>query len=161
MKPGLPLALVLFLGPCPNLPRESEPRTAAVQRPAGAPRASFELRLVFDEPASTPLAAITDDDGHAVFVSRDVVLTDADVTAVEVGLDSDDEHYAITLHFKPEGAQRLHQVTSANVGKRLAVIVDHHLLMTPRIMAPLDSTVVITRQYSKAAATRLAEQLAP
>lgn len=44
---------------------------------------------------------------------------------------------ALSFRFNSAGAQRFAQVTSANVGKRFAIIIDHHIVSAPIILDPI------------------------
>lgn len=137
-----------------------EPVVWSVQRPASVQRASLEFRVVREQKMEGDLE-IAGRDGEPLILSKDAVLTATDVVQVEVALEPDLVHYAVTLHFTPEAAQRFHKVTTDNVGKRLAILVNGQVWEVPFIRFPLDSSVMISSNYSRAAATEMAEQLAP
>ena len=47
--------------------------------------------------------------------------------------------FSVSLRFDKEGGQKLYNITSSNIGRRLAVIIDGELTITPVIMDSIDS----------------------
>jgi preprotein translocase subunit SecD len=80
---------------------------------------------------------------------------------VHVGLDMDLEHYGVTLFFTPQAAQRLHDATEHNLGRQMAVLLNGFVVIAPRIQSLLGPSARISGTYTREAATKLAEQLAP
>jgi preprotein translocase subunit SecD len=95
------------------------------------------------------------------------VLDQHDITKVEVmevpkWREDQPAYYVINLYFKPDAAKRLGQVTRDNVGHFLAIVVDGKILMAPIINSSIESPAMIEgHYYTRADATRAAEQLAP
>ena len=71
-----------------------------------------------------------------LYLRPDVVLYGLDVRNVTV---SEDEggRFRITLTLTPEGTEVLGDATEANVGKRLAIIVDGEVIAAPVIRQPM------------------------
>jgi len=64
---------------------------------------------------------------------------------------------AIAFRFNSAGAQRFGQVTSANVGKRFAIIIDHHIVSAPVILNPITGGAgEITGSFTQAEVSQLA-----
>lgn len=103
-------------------------------------------------------------EGETVYLAGDVIVTERDVTEAHVTLGPDLVHYAVTLHFSEAAAARLERVTTSADGRfdiRLALVVNGQVLAAPRVMSRLSDSAMLSGQYTRAAATRLAEQLAP
>jgi len=169
-RQGLPgLAALAALGAtlgCASAPKPAPPPAAAnavvwqVERPRGTPRAELEFRLVTTEADSGRLSVL-DVDGSKLWLAAGPVVTARDVVRVEVALELDLEHFAVTLHFAPQAAARLAELTRSRLGERLAVLVDGRLLFAPYIQGLLGDSAMISSGYDRATATRLAERLAP
>ncbi len=123
-------------------------------------RAKLELRLVTTDDAGPSISA-RDVDGSPLRLAKTPVLTSRDLARVEVTLEYDLEHYAVTLYFEPRAARRLEAATRDRIGSRLAVLVDGQVLFAPRIQAVLGESAMISNRFDRTAATRLAERLAP
>jgi preprotein translocase subunit SecD len=137
-----------------------------VHRPAGVKRSALAFRLVLDQPGPGTLK-LKGPDGTPRLLSSTTVLNQNDITKVEVmeipkWRDDQPAHYVINLYFKPDAAHRLGQVTRDNVGHFLAVVVDGRILMALIINSSIESPAMIEGDYyTRADATRAAEQLAP
>jgi hypothetical protein len=131
-----------------------------VQRPAGVPQASVAFRLVVDQSAPGTIE-LQGPDGKPLMLAAETVLTQRDITKVEVGSALTPPYFQIYLHFSPDAAQRLHQLSSHNILRRLAIVVDRRVLIAATIHSTLDSPVLIEGAYTRADAIRMAERLAP
>jgi len=68
--------------------------------------------------------------------------------------------YSVQLTLKPESAAKLEELTSRNMGKRLAIIIDGEVLTAPVIAAPIRGTAVSLGLYiAKARASELARRI--
>jgi preprotein translocase subunit SecD len=68
----------------------------------------------------------------------------------------------IGVDFNSEGAKKMEALTSANIGRRLAIIVDGNLLSTPTIRAAISGSAVIeggAQGYSPEQVQSLAKDL--
>ncbi len=141
-------------------------KTWEIHRPAGVSRSSLVFRLVQDQPGPGSLK-LQGDDGKPVILSPKAILTQDDITKVEVievpkWREDVSVQYAIYLYFKPDAAQRFKQFTLDNMGKLLAVVIDGKVFMRAAITSPIESPAMIEgTYYTLAGATRVAEQLAP
>jgi preprotein translocase subunit SecD len=72
-------------------------------------------------------------------------------------------HYVVLVTFAPAAAQRLWQATQEKYGHRVAIVVDGRILMTPILESGLPANVpmMIQGSFTREAAIRLAERLAP
>jgi hypothetical protein len=130
-----------------------------VERPANIPRSSLQLRLVVPSPQPNG-HSFRDEDGTRLFLDNSPVATQDDVSKVVVapGLHP---NYVTYIYFTPTAAKRLRAFTSANIGSRLAIVVDDQVLLAPEITDEFSSAATIFGPYSEADMTYLAERLAP
>ncbi len=141
-------------------------RSWEVHRPAGKARSSLAFRLVQTHPGPGTLK-LQGPDGKPLIVSAQAILTQDDITKVEVleipqWREDVVTQYAIYLYFKPDAANRLKKFTGDHMGSLLAVVVDGTVLMTPVIHTSIDSPAMIEAGYgTRSDATRVAQRLAP
>ncbi|MCB9664194.1 MAG: protein translocase subunit SecD [Alphaproteobacteria bacterium] len=86
----------------------------------------FDLGDVPDDETGPPSPAL------ALQLLEDVVLTGADIDNAGVGFDQNN-FPQVLLDFKPRGAQVFCEVSTANVGKRFAIILDGEIRSAPNI----------------------------
>lgn len=134
-----------------------------VRRPEGVDRAQLELRRVVPEGKDGARQAVTPE-GETIYLASDVIVTERDVTEAHVTLEPNLVQYAVTLHFNQAAATRLEHATSSSdgsFGMRLAILLNGQVLAAPTVMSRLSDSAMFSGHYTRAAARRLAEQLAP
>ncbi len=113
----------------------------AVPRAWGADASAFELRLVIEDPdsAAGPYDLLAAPDLEAepepLAVSRRVMVSGE--TLACVGLVDDQGFLAVTLMFDETGRAGLEAATGANVGRRMALVLEGRIVSAPMIMSPL------------------------
>jgi len=147
----IPAAVVMLL--IVAVPRVSAdgPTTAPTTSPlTNAPPERLQFRLVVDDaPASVPaddLPDPSDATGQArLHVLREVVADGTDVSGVHLENHQDANDLTIIIEMKPDGADRLGAATEANVGRRLAVVLEGKLVVAPMIMGRIADRVAISQ----------------
>lgn len=81
-------------------------------------------------------------------VNKKPILTDKYFESVEPGLDQYGNYIIILLEFNNEGAQILAKVTEDNIDKRMAVIIDGKLIMTPVITEKIENGVMQLAEFT-------------
>ena len=76
--------------------------------------------------------------GLKIAYEPDAILTLADVDSVSVGRDGADGPFSVVLALSTAGRSRLHQASTNNVGRRIAIIVNDVAHAAPLIRQPLD-----------------------
>lgn len=137
-----------------------EEQPIRVARPAGVARSSVQFRVAVDDSVAGS-EVMPGPEGTRLILTPTVVLTERDITGVEVGPGMVEPHYVVYLHLTPDAAARLRPVSLENVGRDMAVVVDGEVLLTAEIRDELPSPFVIEGGYSRGEATRVAERLAP
>ncbi len=100
--------------------------------------AKLEFRLVAD-PGANPADVETlpsQEEGN-VQVERRVMVEGADLTSAEPGFDQRSGEPVVNFRFNLKGAQRFAQVTTENVGKPFAIVLDGKVISAPRIISPI------------------------
>ncbi|HEY0511114.1 MAG TPA: hypothetical protein VGH73_04380 [Thermoanaerobaculia bacterium] len=131
-----------------------------VQRPAGVARSTLEFRLVLDAPEPDSLQ-LPDPQGETLLLSSKTVVTQNDILKTAVVVASAVVDFGVYVYFTPEAAQRMQAVSRANVGHRIAIVMDGHVFMAPVMNSEIGSPALIEGRYTRAEAQRVAEWLAP
>lgn len=135
---------------------------ATIQRPAGTARAKLEIHLVLGAEQKDSLET-TDANGARLHLAKKSIITNEDVVRVQVSLEPDLVHYAVTLKVTDPAAQRLRQATGRTNagGPSMAILLDDRVLLVAFVRAQLSDSLTFGDHYTRAAATCLAERLAP
>jgi len=131
--------------------------------------ALLEFKIVSDDPAllkeaiagNTPEGyelKYAQEDNEPLLVSKEAALTGDSLTNAEVRFDqSQFNEPLVGLRFNSEGAKKFSQITTDNVGKRLAIILDGKVQSAPRIREAIPSgEAVITGRFTPEQAQDLA-----
>lgn len=81
---------------------------------------------------------LTDLENKHFLVSREAVLDAEDIDGVFVDKPFDDVTYSITIYFKKKAWNKVHNITSRNIKRRLAIVKDGKLIMAPMLREALD-----------------------
>ncbi|HXU34462.1 MAG TPA: hypothetical protein VN851_28130 [Thermoanaerobaculia bacterium] len=131
-----------------------------VKRPSDVPRAELQIRFVAEGEAKGATRMV-DPDGNPLWVEPEVVISTPDVDNVHVNLELDLVHYAVTLYFTPQAAQRLHEATTNKLGRQVAILLNGSVVVAPRIQSAIGPSAMISGRYTKDEAVHLAQQVAP
>jgi preprotein translocase subunit SecD len=167
------VVMTLALAGCKTVPTKSAatPQAPTTQQgPANAPEntqqpvsvSPVEFYIAQTE-AGDNLTKITLPDG-ALYIQQQPVLTRADLTESAALVDKKGQNF-VGLRFSPEGARKLTDISTRNVGKILALVVERQLVAAPRISEPLNRGVlafaVPTAQDANELALRIRGQGGP
>jgi len=90
-------------------------------------------------------------------VKKKAVLTGDTITSARMEINPEDNRPQVSLQFDREGTRVFGEVTSANVGRRLAIILDGIIQSSPVIQTPIpDGKARITGNFTEKEATDLA-----
>lgn len=101
--------------------------------------AKLEFRLVAEpgeNPADVDMLDQTDQPGKLP-VEKQVMVQGEDLTDAQPGFDSRTGEPVVNFRFNIRGGQRFGQVTSANVGRPFAIVLDNKVISAPRILGPI------------------------
>lgn len=119
-----------------------------------AAQVRFELRLADEQTGPGLDATPLDGQQHILYLHREVLATNADV--VETGVVEQGDRFGVRVELTAGAAERLHRATMAHVGKPMAILLDGRLALAPTLRTPLTGTAVISGDYSREDAERLA-----
>jgi preprotein translocase subunit SecD len=123
-------------------------------------KVALELRIVETSPGEglTAMTMTAWGRSETFYAHEEILMTGDDVDSA--ALTEWNGHPAVELSFTAEGAAKLAQITGANVGRRMGMIVDGVLVTAPVIRAPIDGGVaVINGEFTDEEAKRVAAGL--
>ena len=101
--------------------------------------AKLEFRLVAqpgENPADVEELDQTEDPGKLP-VEKRVMVQGEDLTDAQPGFDGQNQQPIVNFRFNIRGGQRFGQVTSENVGRPFAIVLDGKVISAPRILGPI------------------------
>ncbi|OZI62614.1 SecDF P1 head subdomain-containing protein [Bordetella genomosp. 11] len=140
--------------PAGGTPPGTAPGTPA---PSTAPVASSVGFYIAQTEAGPNLMEVKLSDA-TVYVQPQPVLTRADLTEAAALVDRQGQNF-VGLRFTPEGARKLAQVSSQNVGKLLVLVINGQLVAAPRIAEPLNRGVLAFGVDTAQTATEIAARV--
>jgi preprotein translocase subunit SecD len=111
--------------------------TTKVKELLGA-TAKLEFRLVAD-PGDPPneFETLPQQQGGTIPVQKRVMVEGEDLVDAQPSFDSRSGEPDVSFRFNLRGAQRFGQVTSENVGRLFAIVLDGKVISAPRILSPI------------------------
>jgi len=101
--------------------------------------AKLEFRLVAEpgqSPAETEELEQTDQSGK-ISIEKQVMVQGEDLTDAQPGFDQRGGEPVVNFRFNIRGAQKFGEVTSKNVGRLFAIVLDNKVISAPRILTPI------------------------
>jgi preprotein translocase subunit SecD len=101
--------------------------------------AKLEFRLVAEpgqSPAETEELEQTDQSGK-MSIEKQVMVQGEDLTDAQPGFDQRGGEPVVNFRFNIRGAQKFGEVTSKNVGRLFAIVLDNKVISAPRILTPI------------------------
>jgi len=124
------------------LPPRKDLNAAKVKRPV-FPRLAF--RLVVTDPAIAADEMADPIGDKTMRVSREVLLDETSIAKVQATYPTPGSNdFAVAIEFSDQGAQKMKEISKANVNHRLAIILDGEVLMAPNIQSEIGKNIQIT-----------------
>src|SRR3954465_9445596 len=101
--------------------------------------AKLEFRLVAEpgaNPADVEMLDQTDEPGK-LSVEKQVMVQGEDLTDAQPGFDQRTSEPVVNFRFNIRGGQKFGEVTTKNVGKPFAIVLDNKVISAPRILTPI------------------------
>jgi preprotein translocase subunit SecD len=101
--------------------------------------AKLEFRLVADpgQPPSEVEELKQKDQEGPITVEKQVMVQGEDLTDAQPGFDQRGGEPVVNFRFNIRGAQKFGEVTSKNVGRLFAIVLDNEVISAPRILTPI------------------------
>jgi TonB family protein len=120
---------------------------------------SLEIRLAEAQPAAGLREAVLEGSDRRVYLRPDAVVTGADVTAARV-TDAGGQ-YSINVTFSAAASNRLAEATRIHLGRPVAILLDGRLISAPTLRSTIRGSAVLTGDFTRAQAERIAAGLRP
>jgi SecD/SecF fusion protein len=100
--------------------------------------AKLEFRMLADQPTGdVDMLPSRDSGGQRVPVERRIIVEGGDLIDAQPAFDQRTNEPIVNFRFNIRGAQRFGQVTTENVGRPLAIVLDNEVISAPRILSPI------------------------
>ncbi|MBO9357895.1 preprotein translocase subunit SecD [Bordetella petrii] len=150
--------LTLVLAGCKTAPQKDADAAAQPQSQTAQPATAAVVEFYVAQAQAGPdLMEVKIPDG-SLFMQRQPVLTRGDLTEAAALVDRQGQNF-VGLRFTEEGARKLNDVSSQNIGNMLALVIDRELVAAPRIAEPLNRGVLAFSVSSAQAASEIAAKI--
>jgi hypothetical protein len=118
----------------------------------------FEVRLAETAPGPGLREARVAQSERSVFLHEEVILTNGDIARAEL-IEEPGGQYSVATRFTAEGEQKIRRATAGHIGKPLAILIDNEVVMVPILRSELGGSAVITGNFTREEADRIAKGL--
>lgn len=120
----------------------------------------FEVRLAESNPAPGLQKAYVAGSHRYVYLHNKVIVGNNDISEVRAVQEGGPSQYAISINLNTAGADKMRQATQNHLEKPLAILLDGRVVMAPVIRSPVGASAMITGNFTRTEAERLAERIA-
>jgi hypothetical protein len=133
---------------------------AGVLRPSPVLAAvRFEVRLAEERPTPGLIVAQVADSGRLIYLHPEIAVSNDDIAQTWV-VDDGRARFGVAVEFLASGAERMRQATTTHLGRPVAILVDGVVVTAPIVRSPIGVSAVISGNYTRAEADRIAEGIA-
>jgi preprotein translocase subunit SecD len=118
----------------------------------------FEVRLAEDHPVPGLLVYQVKGSDRLLYLHPEIVAGNEDV--VRTSVVPDGNRFGVSVDFSSSAIERLHQATTAHISRPMAVLLDGEVVLAPTVRAPIGDVAVITGNFSRSEAERIARGIA-
>jgi hypothetical protein len=122
-----------------------------------AAQVRFEVRLAEESPAPGLHVAQVTGTGRLLYLHPELVVGNDDIA--ETWVVDTAPRFGVGVRLLPDGAGRMHQATASHVGRPMAILLDGVVVMAPTVRSPIDDTALITGDFTRDEAVRIAAGL--
>jgi SecD-like export protein len=119
----------------------------------------FEVRLAETQPVAGLLVARVVDSGRTIYLHPEMIVTNDDIAQSWVVQDGPDR-FGISVELLEAGAQRMRQASAAHLGRPVAILIDGEVVAAPVVRAVISNSAMISGEFTRAEAERIAEGIA-
>ena len=141
------LCLVLLAG-VTIVPRIWSPAVQAAVR--------FEVRLAELSPGPGLQQVSVPTPSGTIYLHQEVIATNIDIRSARVVPANSPSTFNVEITFSPSGAENMSRATREHVGRPLAILLDGKVVMAPTLRSTISTLAVITGDYTRAEADRIA-----
>jgi len=116
----------------------------------------FEVHLAETHPGAGLREARIAASNEVVYLHPEVVVTNDDISGSRIVEKSDPSHFEILVTFNAAGAGKMRRATAEHIGAPVAILIYGEVVAAPTVRSPIDSSAVISGDYTRAEAERIA-----
>jgi SecD-like export protein len=116
----------------------------------------FEVRLAEDRPAAGLREARIAGSDRVVYLHQEIIVANGDIAQSSVVPGDTPSRFGVGVQFNASGAQKMRQATASHVGRPVAILIDGEVVTAPVLRSPISTSAVISGDYTKAEAERIA-----
>ena len=117
----------------------------------------FEVRLAEAQPGPGLRAARVADTERVVYLYSSSIASNGDIVKSETSQDDLPGRWRVVVEFSAAAAERMRRATATHVGKPMAVLIDADVVAAPIVRSPFGQSAVISGDYTRAEAERIAQ----
>ena len=99
--------------------------------------AQLHFRIVSDESNEFGFDKLKSEDGEELFVSKRIIFSGENLIDAQPRLDNQSNQPIVSFTLDRLGAQKFGKITTSDVGKRIAIVLDNKLISAPQIREPI------------------------
>jgi len=115
----------------------------------------FEVRLAEDHPAAGLREAQIAGSDRVVYLHQEIVVTNDDIEQCSLVEGDEPSRFGVVVEFNGAGTQKMQQATASHEGRPVAILIDGDVVSAPVVRGSIDTTAVISGDYTKAEADRI------
>jgi hypothetical protein len=119
----------------------------------------FEVRLAEERPTPGLIVAQVADSGRLIYLHPELVVNNDDIAHTWV-VEDDPARFGVAVEFLASGAERMRQATTTHRGRPVAILIEGVVVTAPIVRSPIGESAVISGNYTRAEADRIAEGIA-
>jgi hypothetical protein len=116
----------------------------------------FEVRLAEETPGLGLREVTVSNSGRRLYLHPEVIVTNSDILQAEVVQGSSASTFNIATTFSAAGGAKMLQATRNHLGRPVAILLDGEVVMAPVVRAPINTAGVISGDFTRAEADRIA-----
>jgi hypothetical protein len=117
----------------------------------------FEVRLAEDHPGPGLREARIARSDRLVYLHEEVVVSNEDIAESTVVEEGNPLRFGVSVQFSPDGARKMRLATAGHVDRPAAILIDGEVVMAPVLTAPIGTSAMISGDYTRDDAVRLAD----
>ena len=142
----------LSLALIPNAQENEKPMT----------RVQIEFRLAESSPSEGLQEVSIESTAEKLYLHKDVIINNNDTIAARAIPSYTINRFDVEIEFSEEASQRISRITAANIGKRLAILIDGKVIVAPILRSTISRKAVLAGNapsFTKEEADELARKI--
>ena len=116
----------------------------------------FEVRLAEAQPTLGLRPARIAGSDRVVYLHPEIIVTNDDIAQSRVVQGNAPSHFGVAVELDAAGADKMRKATASHIGGPLAILIDGDVIAAPILRARISTSAVISGDFTKAEAERIA-----